>query len=450
MKLAQAQAMVPGLTVIEADVEGDAAALAAVAGWCLRYAPLTAPDPPDGVWIDATGCAHLFGGEAAMLGDLVARCARAGLTARTAIADTPGAAWAVARHVGAEMAVVPPGGAGAALAALPVAALRLDEDTLAVLRRLGFDRIGPLDAAPRGPLARRFGEAVLRRLDQALGRVFEPLAPVSPPGMVGERRTFLEPLLTAEAFGAVICTLTEAVCAELERRGQGARQLDLLFERVDGTVQAVRIGTARAVRSAGHLAALLAERLETVDPGLGVEAMRLLVPSAETLDYNQPTAGLIAAAGEADAALVAPLVDRLINRLGSEHVYRMEPAESDLPERSVRTVPPLAPPRGASWPPSLPRPSRLLNPPRPVRAIALLPDQPPVQFVWRRVRHRVRRADGPERVFGEWWRRPAEIWAVRDYFAVEDERGDRFWLFREGDGLDPRTGGLGWFLHGLF
>src|SRR5271166_3328016 len=219
MKLAQAQAMVPGLTVIEAD----AAALAAVAGWCLRYAPLTAPDPPDGVWIDATGCAHLFGGEAAMLGDLVGHLTRAGLAARAAIADTPGAAWAVARHAGTETAVVPPGEAPRALAALPVAALRLDEGTLAALCRLGFDRIGPLEAAPRAPLARRLGEVVPRRLDQAMGRVFEPLAPVSPPGMVCERRTFLEPVLTAEVFGAAIRTLTAAVCAELERRGQGAR-----------------------------------------------------------------------------------------------------------------------------------------------------------------------------------------------------------------------------------
>jgi protein ImuB len=480
MKLTQAQALVPGLSVVEADQEGDATALAEAAAWCLRYAPTTAPDPPDGLWIDATGCTHLFGGEQRMLEDLRGRFRQTGVEARAAIADTPGAAWAVARHGGSAATIVPRGDCAASLAELPVAGLRLPEDTQQALRRLGFERIGQLAAAPRGPLALRFGDGVLRRLDQALGRVFEPLTPICPPTVTSHRLVFVEPILTQEAFAEAIRSLAGSVCEALERQGQGARQLDLLFERVDGSLQAIRVGTARPARAPKHLARLLEDRLEAVDPGLGVEAMRLVVPLAERLGYVQPTGGLPAGglvAAEATCDDIAPLVDRLTNRLGAGRVYRAEPVESDVPERSVRTVPPLTPPRREPplrepalratphratphratsrqatwwWPTTLPRPVRLLDPPQRVQAMALLPDQPPVQFVWRGLRHRVRRSDGPERVFGEWWRRSSEVWAVRDYFAVEDEHGARFWLFRQGDGVDPATGDLGWFLHGLF
>ena len=452
LPLAQAQAMVPGLAVVEADPDGDAASLAELAGWCLRYAPLTSADPPDGVWIDVTGCAHLHEGEPALLEDLLARLGDKGMSARTAIADTPGAAHAVARYGGAAASVVPPGGHADALALLPIAALRLDAETVAVLRRLGLDLVGQLVSAPRAPLARRFGVRLLRRLDQALGRVAEAIVPVLPPETITHRLTFAEPLFTAEAFAAVIGHLAKAVCTALEHAGQGARRLDLLFERMDGTVQPVRVGTARPSRDPRHLGRLLDERVETVDPGLGVEAMRLVVSLAEPLAYAQDSASPLAGSPTAGTATVdlAPLVDRLVNRLGAGRVYRAAPVESDVPERSVRRVPALAPPLAVSWPVSLPRPARLLSPPQEVIAVAMLPDRPPARFTWRGVQHRVQRADGPERVFGEWWKRDGERRAVRDYWAVEDEQGTRFWLYRQGDGVDLATGGRRWFLHGLF
>ena len=446
LPLAQAQARVPGLAVSEAEPEADAATLGRLAAWCLRYAPLTAPDPPDGVWIDATGTAHLAGGEAALLADLTGRLRQAGFAARAAIADTPGAAHAVARYGSEETMVVPPGATAAALAALPVGALRLSEETTAVLHRLGLARIGQLAAAPRAPLVRRFGTALLRRRDQALGLVFEPIAPVVPPELVSRRLTFVEPLSTEAAFATVTAKLARSVCRRLERAGLGARRLDLLFERVDGSVQAVRVGTARPVRDPAHLARLLDERLETVDPGPGIEAMRLSVPLAEPQMPEQ--GGTLLEGGEAPD--LAVLLDRLANRLGAERIYRVEPVESDVPERSVRRVPPLAPASRRAWQAELPRPVRLLSPPQPVRALAPLPDQPPVAFTWRRKRFHVRRADGPERIHGEWWRRDAETCAVRDYFQVEDADGRRFWLFRRGDGADPDTGDLAWFLHGIF
>ena len=229
---------------------------------------MTAPDPPDGLWIDVTGCAHLHGGERPMLEALVGRLAAAGLSVRAGLADTPGAAHAVARHGGGTVAIVAPDGQADALALLPLRALRIAPETADSLRRLGLDLVGQLLATPRGPLARRFGDGPLLRLDQALGRVAEPIRPVLPPGMVSVRRTFTEPIATAEAFATVILALVEEACAALERRGAGARTLDLVFERVDGSIQVVRVGTARPVRDVPHLARLLGERIETVDPGL--------------------------------------------------------------------------------------------------------------------------------------------------------------------------------------
>jgi protein ImuB len=328
---------------------------------------------------------------------------------------------------------------------LPVEALRLPPGIAWDLRLMGFDRIGSLTAAARAPLVRRFGAVLALRLDQAAGRVFEPMEPVVAPGLIQVRLGFVEPLMTAEAFSVVIARLVALVCSDMERAGSGARRLDLLFERVDGSVQAIRAGTARPVRDARHLGRMLDDRLDRVDPGAGVEAMRLVVSIAEPLAFVQAASSLIAPV----SVDVAPLVDRLANRLGDAAVYRIVPVESDVPERSVRRVPALtAITRG--WPEDLPRPVRLLDPPQPVEAMALLPDHPPVAFTWRRVRHRVRHADGPERIAGEWWKRDREWFSVRDYFRVEDEDGRRFWLFRRGNGSDAETGDMRWFLHGFF
>ena len=445
MPLAQAQALTSGLQVAEADPAAEATGLRRLASWAQAFSPLTAPDPPDGLWLESTGCDHLHGGEAAMLDALCGRLAQAGLAARAAVADTPGAAHALARHAETARTVAPPRGQRPMLEPLPVTALRLAPETVAALRRVGLERIGQLAGQPRAPLVRRFGADLARRLDQALNEAAEPIAPLLPPAVFAQRMAFLEPLLTADSFAAVIAELTRHVCGALEREGQGARRLDLLFQRIDGSWQAIRIGTSRPARAARHLARLLSERLPGVDPGLGVEAMQLVVSLAEPLAYAQTSTE----AAENEAGL-AELVDRLVGRLGADAVYRTAPVESDVPGRAVRRVPPLAPPVGSAWPDALPRPARLLDPPQPVDAMALLPDHPPVQFTWRKIRRTVRRADGPERVFGEWWARDGEVWAVRDYFAVEDEAGRRWWLYRRGDGVDADTGDLAWFLHGIF
>lgn len=443
MKLTEARILLPGLCERPADPDGDAAELRHLAAWCLRYAPLAAADPPDGLWIDVTGSTHLHGGERRLLCDLLDRLAERGVTARTAIAGTPAVAHAMARYAAAPLHVQAPA-ADRLPSDLPIEALRLPAWICARLRRMGVRHVAHIAAIPRGPMTRRFGPLVTLRLDQAAGRVFEPIQPVVPPEAIAARLAFAEPLLTADAFTIAIDRLTETVCRRLTEAGQGARRLDLFFHRLDGSIHALRAGTARPVREPAHLRRMLTDRLETVDPGLGVEAMHLVVGRTEALAAAQVAASLFT---EAETDL-APLIDRLNGRLGAGRVFRLAPVASHIPEQSVRRVPPLTALRGGrsgGWPLRAPRPVRILQPPQPIEAVAEQPEQPPVAFVWRRVRHRVRAAEGPERIAGEWWQDADQVTPTRDYFAVEDEHGRRYWLFRS----DVPDGAGGWFLHGF-
>ncbi len=447
MPVGKAQALVPGLLIEPADPQADAAGLERLALWALeRFSPVVAVDAPDGIVIDSTGADHLHGGEAAMLAGLRDRLARAGITARLALADSRGAAHALARFAAAPLTRAAPGEGARLLAALPPEALRLPIPVVQGLRALGFARIGDLYGQPRAPLTRRFGPEPCRRLDQALGRLAEPIVPIRPADPVEARRVFAEPIACAETIARAIAGLTADLCAVLAARGLGARRLDLICHRVDSHWQGTRIGLALPLRDPARLARLLCERIETIDPGFGIEAMVLAASMAEPLAARQETGPL---AGEAPAPDLSGLVDRLANRLGPRAVYRLAPVASEVPERSVRRVPALAA-AGGGWPDPWPRPLRLLARPEPIETMALLPDHPPHWFTWRGRRHRVCRADGPERIFGEWWKREAERAAVRDYFRVEDEAGARFWIFRAGDGEDAATGSHRWFLHGMF
>ena len=381
-----------------------------------------------------------------MLADIVERLAASGFAARAAIADSWGAAHALARYVASPTIVVAPRGNAAAIMSLPIAALRLPADMVDNLRKLGLDRISDLAGKPRAPLALRFGPQLGRRLDQAMGRLSEPIDPIRPPEIAEVRRIFGEPIGAAETIAKYTGKLVDQLCAVLETRGLGARRLDLLFHRTDNRVEAIRISTARPVRNAKHLTRLLTDKIETIDPGFGIELMSLAATIAEPLLAKQTISSLVETA-DAD---VGDLIDTLSNRVGEERLYRLAPVASDVPERSVRRVAPATPDIGEAWPGRWPRPSRLLPAPEPIETVALLPDHPPVTFTWRGIRRRVKRADGPERVFGEWWRRDAELIAVRDYFQVEDEAGERYWIYRAGDGEDPATGSHQWFLHGIF
>nr|WP_246164237.1 DNA polymerase Y family protein [Blastochloris sulfoviridis] len=447
MAASQAQALVPNLAVFEAEPVADEDALHRLALWAQRlFSPVVAADPPDGLLIDATGAAHLKGGEAAMLDELVARLQASGVSARAAMAATYGAAHALARYRARPTRVVANDETAAAICDLSIAALRLDPATVDALHRLGFERIGELAAQPRAPLALRFGPELGRRLDQAFGRVAEPVVPVVTPELAQVTRGFAEPIAAPETIARYLSRLTVELCAALEDRGLGVRRLDLLCHRVDNHIAAARIGTAKPVRDTKRLTRLLGEKIETIDPGFGIERMTLIALIAEPLGYRPAATEL----GEAPAPDIAGLIDTLANRVGARRLYRFQPVESDIPERAVCRVAPLAPPVQATWKAEWPRPVRLLDPPEPVDTLALLPDHPPATFTWRGVRRRVTRADGPERLFGEWWMHEAETAAVRDYFQVEDEAGHRFWLFRAGDGEDPATGSQRWFIHGLF
>ncbi len=532
MPLADALSFVPGLATTVAEPAKDAAALHRLAEWCGRYSPWTAPDGADGVKIEITGCAHLWGGEEALAADLTARLSRQDITGRLAVADTLGAAWACARFAdtGRDAVILAPSQTGAALAPLPVEALRLDQATAQGLRRVGLKRIGDLYAMPRAALARRFGETVARRLDQALDNLPEPLSPLGETPARRVRLSFAEPIADPADLALAAERLTFDLVTRLAREGTGARRLMLVFHRVDGRVERIVLGTARPSRDPHHLAALFKERLDTIDPGLGVEDMILAAFAVDRLAPEQidlpracrdprpssapssapppapfpslaPTLTLPRSRGReweggklgelsaewvgAAEGGVAALLDRLGNRLGLAAVARLEARESHIPERAsiaISMASPSAPspslphmrgrarvgagpvgirPSGAELKP--PRPIRLFDPPQPVEASWLLPDDPPFRFTWRRQPHRVRCADGPERVAVEWWRpetpaaasaaglpetRSAGADAIRDYYRVEDEAGRRFWLFRTGlpGGDDP----LRWYIHGVF
>jgi len=446
MPVAQARALVPGLEIRDAEPEADSDFLTNLALFAARrWTPRAALSPPDGLFLDLSGVAHLHGGEQKMCARILHFCARFGFTARIAVAGTWGAAHALARFSGAPVSLCPNGAEAEAVAPMPLAALRLSGEALGAARRLGLETIGELIAMPRGPLQRRFGKILVERLDQALGRAGEAVDPVVPEEAPSAALRFAEPIASADAIGEALAALMASLAETLAKSALGARRVRLVCLRVDGAEQQLAIGTARATRDAAHLLRLLLPKIEEIDPGFGIEAMRLVALRAEPL-APEPIEGELA--GAKPAPDLSFLIDRLASRLGARRLFRIGAVESDVPERSVRRLSPLA--RPAEWP-RWPRPVRLLSPPERVENVmALLPDQPPRRFTWRGRAFQVRAADGPERIHGEWWRACSEAEAVRDYFQVEDEQGARFWLFRRGDGVDARTGDLSWYLHGLF
>jgi protein ImuB len=463
MMLADARAMVPALQVQAAEPAADARLLEDLAAWCERYTPSVAIDcshehaAGGALWLDVTGCANLFGGETALREDLLARLRRQGLAVTAAIADAPGTAWALARYGDDAPQIVPPGGARVALVPLPVAALRLDPDVVQMLERLGLERIESLYPLPRPALVARFSDGLTTRLDQALGLLDEPISPRPPRPTYRAQLTFAEPIAQTEALEPVTRRLLAELCSALAAASLGARRLTLAFYRVDNSTAAVAVGTSRPCRDARQLERLFAQKLEHVDLGFGIERALLAAEMVEPL-LPEPLAWRAMGAGDLDQARdLAPLVDRLSNRLGRDAVSQLVPRASHIPERAQRWAPALSPGTAEPFPQrglhgeAPARPLRLLARPEPIEAVAPVPDEPPVLFRWRRALHKVAKVRGPERLAPEWWRTldvdPDAV--TRDYFAVEDTEGGRFWLFREGLYLAgvamPR-----WYLHGLF
>lgn len=446
MAAAHARALVTDLEVRDAEPAADRALLDRLALHAVgRWTPTASVASSEGIWLDLTGTTHLFGGETRFCRKLLRFLERLGFTATIAVAGTPGAAHALARYQGKAITILPPGQETQAIAELPLAALRLTPEALSAASRFGLERVADLYALPRGPLAKRLGLSTLERLDQARGTVAEPIVGIVPFEAPRVERRLLEPIGTAEAIGEVISDLVDDMVAELQTRGSGLRAAVLSYLRVDGDEQRIGLGTARATRDAKHLKRMFALRTERIEPGLGIEAMALAAPRVEDLF---PTS-LDAALGDGPKAPdIAFLVDQLAGRVGDAALFRIGAEESDVPERAVRRADALTDPTG--WP-MLKRPVRLLRRPELLaNVIALLPDHPPRRFVWRGTAYGIVAGDGPERIHGEWWRNDREMWAVRDYFRVEAEGGERFWLFRRGDGVETNTGDLSWYMHGLF
>lgn len=440
MRLADARAIHPGLKVAPSDPAGDAAFLERLALWARRWGPGSAVDPPDGLLVDVTGATHLFGGEARLLADAEALLAERGLAARLAIAPTGGAAWALA-HYGRERD----------LAELPVAALRLDDEVLLALRRLGLQRIGQLAEVSRDALKRRFRSREpfanpLLRLDQLTGRAPEPLLPVVERIVPWVQRRLLEPIRHRELLDRVMADLAADMEGTLESRGEGGRRFELALWRVDGDVLLRGLELAAASRDPAHLCRLFAARLDDVDAGFGIEIVRLSAPWTEPLELAQ---GDIEANGANCGTTLAQFLDRLTVRLGEGAVRRPVPHASHIPERAQRWQPPLAPePSSQDTLAFYDRPLKLLDKPEQIDVLYATPDGYPRSFRWRGQVHEVARVEGPERIAPEWWRERSSV-RLRDYYRVEDSKGGRYWIYRHGLVGDGRGGLPDWFLQGL-
>lgn len=445
MPAAKAQAIFRGLMLVDADPIADANALDRLGLWALgHYSPIVAVDGIDGLVLDTEGADHLQGGELPMITGIVNMFRSRKLTARVAIADTWGAAHACVRAIGRDTVIVPRGEIVRAVEKLPLSLLRLPEKVVGDLRVLGFQSIGELSNTPRAPLALRFGPELGRRLDQMFGRLGEPIDPIRTAELVEVSRSFQEPIGAAETIDKYVGRLVAQLCAELEKRGLGVRRTDLIVDKVDNTRQAIRAGTAKPARDVAWLTKLFKDRTEKIEPGFGIEKLTLVAVAAEPLEEEQKVSSLV----DEEDDDITPLIDIFGNR--GQRVYRIAPVASDVPERSVQQISAVAEAVEETWVGHWRRPVRLFPRPERIDAIALLPDHPPRSVTWRGKRHKVVRADGPERVFGEWWKRPNELEAVRDYFVIENEYGERYWIFRSGDGVDPETGSHRWFMHGIF
>lgn len=445
MPAAKAQALFRGLMLVDAQPDADAAALERITLWALtQYSPIVAVDGTDGIVLDTEGADHLQGGELPMVSKISNQFLGRKLTARVAIADSWGAAHACARAISRETVIVPVGKTVTAVEKLPISLLRLPDKIVSDLQMLGFQAIGELANTPRAPLTLRFGPEIARRVDQMFGRVPEPIDPIRTPELIEVSRAFAEPIGAAETIDKYVGRLVVQLTGELQKRGLGVRRADLIVEKVDGTRQAIRAGTAKPARDVAWLTKLFRDRTEKIEPGFGIEKLLLVAVMVEPLEDLQKVSSLV----EDDVTDVTPLIDIYGNR--GQRVYRVAPVASDVPERSVQRIAAAADPVHISWTGHWRRPVRLLPRPELITAIALMPDYPPASITWRGKRRKVKRADGPERIFGEWWQRDAEMEAVRDYFVIEDETGERFWVYRSGDGADPETGDHRWFMHGVF
>lgn len=451
-KLTDARAICPALIVESSDPAGDADWLIRLGCWAQCWSPWTAVDGADGLLLDSTGASHLFDGETAMLADMQSRFGDLGLTSRIAIAPTIGGAWALAHYGDRNRIIADSDTLDAALAPLPVESLRIDSDDALLLRRLGLKTVGALAAIPVSSLARRFrktgngGVNPLRRLEQALGRVEEIVAPLAPQTRYRAAIRVADPVLHVPIVEPILSDLADRLCRQLENGQRGLRRVRFEAFRVDGHIAALTAETAAPVRKPDHICRLFAERLETLDAGCGFDAFALTAIGHEAMPAHQN--GL--EENKPEGLSLSHLIDRLSVRIGAQNVCRPIAVASHVPERSVAWRPGLdEDPSVPAEPPQRERPIRLFDRPEPIAVIYATPEGPPKRFRWRRKLHDVVKVEGPERIAPEWWRERSTV-RLRDYYKIEDEDGRRFWIYRNGVIDDGRGGPPEWFLHGLF
>jgi protein ImuB len=442
MVLADARAICPTLEVINDIPRLPDKLLKSFALWCIRFTPVVAVDPPAGLILNISGCAHLWGGEINYAKEIKERLQKMGYYVIIGIADTIGAAWAISR-LGKKDNIIDPGNTVNALQCLPSAALRIDNEIIERLGKLGLNQIGRFLHMPRQVLRRRFGPQLIQRLDQALGYEEEILQPVQPVPAYQERLPCLEPIATATGISIALEQLLDKLCERLKNEGKGLRQVNFTCYRIDNNIQQVTIGTHRASNNPKHIYKLFEEKLTSIEPALGIELFALDATKVEDVSAMQEKLW------EGIAGLqnnhLAELIDRISNKIGADTIHRYLPDEHYWPERSIRLATSVNEKANTGWRTDRSRPLQLLPVPQCIQVTAPIPDYPPMLFRYQGKLHSVKKADGPERIEQEWWLQEGQH---RDYYIVEDEEGTRYWLFRLGH-YDPAQNNQ-WFLHGFF
>lgn len=441
MVLADARACIPGLEAVDDRPELTEKLLRRLAEWCIRFTPMVAVDPPDGLLLDATGCAHLWGGEMNYLNTIIKKLQERGYDVRVAMANTIALAWGVARF-GKEPLIIPPDKQVNALLPLPPEALRLEEQTIARLHKLGLHQVKQFITMPRSSLRRRFGQHFITRLDMALGQAMEIFQPVQPVEPYQERLPCMEPIVTATGIEIALDQLLKTLCLHLQQEQKGLRTAVFKCYRVDGKIEQVSIGTNRPTHGVTHLFKLFEIKIAEIEPALGIELFVLEAPKVE--DHQAQQEKMWAASGGLEDTRLSELIDRLANRIGMQFIHRYLPDEHYWPERSFRHALSLDQKTTVSWREDKLRPLQLLAKPERIDVTAPIPDYPPMSFRYKGKLYTIRKADGPERIEQEWWLQQGQH---RDYYRVEDEEGHRYWLFRSGH-YDDKT--FQWFIHGFF
>jgi protein ImuB len=441
MALADARAIIPSLQFFDDRPELSHRLLKGLAEWCIRYTPFVAIDLPGGLILDATGCTHLWGGESGYLEHITTRLKNLGYHTRAAMADTIGTAWAMA-HYGKDCLIIESKQQTTALVSLPAEALRIEVETVEQLYKLGLRRISSFIGMPRSALRRRFGQLILKRLDQALGNEEEIVEPVQPVIPYQERLPSLEPIITARGIEIGLQRLLDTLCHRLKNEQKGLKKALFKCYRSDGRIEKIEIGTNHPSSNSAHLFKLFELKIPSIEPGPGIDLFLLEAQKTETVSPLQEK--LWQKTGGLNNIQLSELFDRIAGKFGNNHIHRYVPDEHYWPERSIKPALSVNEELSTEWKTGRPRPVQLLPCPEQVQVTAPVPDYPPMNFRYKGKLHKIIKADGPERIEQEWWLQQGQH---RDYYYVEDEEGKRYWLFRAGHYTDSS---YQWFIHGFF